>query len=91
MLISPLTNRVVPESVRWLLTHGKKDEAEKLLKQVAKVNKKKIPDEGLVLPADQKSVQREAGFMDLFRTRAMTKKTVISWISWLALGYLLFI
>lgn len=73
---------VVPESVRWLLTHGKKDEAEKLLKQVAKVNKKKIPDEGLVLPADQKSVQREAGFMDLFGTRAMTKKTVISWISW---------
>ena len=89
MHISPLTNRVVPESVRWLLTHGKKDEAEKLLRQVAKVNKKKIPDEGLVLQADQKSVQREAGFMDLFGTRAMTKKTVISWISWLALGYLL--
>ena len=88
LLIFLFTNRVVPESVRWLLTHGKKDDAEKLLRQVAKVNKKKIPDEGLGLPEDQKSDHREAGFMDLFGTRAMTKKTVISLISWLALGYL---
>ncbi|XP_068716130.1 organic cation transporter protein-like isoform X2 [Montipora capricornis] len=74
---------VVPESVRWLLTHEKTEEAEKVLKKVAKVNKKEMPDEGLGLPEDQRCGQRrEAGFMDLFGTRSMTKKTLISWISW---------
>lgn len=77
-----LSNRIVPESVRWLMTHGKTAQAEKLLKQVAKTNKKEMPEEGLGLPEDQKSTQREAGLMDLFGSRSMTKKTLISWISW---------
>ena len=85
-MISFFTNRVVPESVRWLLTHEKTEEAEKVLKKVAKVNKKEMPDEGLGLPEDQRCGQRrEAGFMDLFGTRSMTKKTLISWISWLGM------
>lgn len=82
LVVSFVTNRLVPESIRWLMTHGRIAQAEKLLKRVAKVNKKEMPDEGLALPEDQKSTQREAGFRDLFGSRAMAKKTVISWISW---------
>lgn len=41
-----------------------------------------MPEESLGLPQDQKVTEREAGFMDLFGSRSMTKKTVISWISW---------
>ena len=78
-----LISRLIPESVRWLVTHGEMSQAETLLERVAKTNKKEMPEEGLGLPDDQKSTQREAGFMDLFRTRSMTKKTIISWISWL--------
>ena len=74
--------RLVPESVRWLTTHKRTDEAEKLLKRVAKTNKKTMPEESLGLPEDQKVTEREAGFMDLFGSRSMAKKTVISWISW---------
>lgn len=74
--------RIVPESVRWLMTHRRAGEAEKILKRVAKTNKKPMPEEGLGLPDDQKTTEREAGFMDLFGSRSMTKKTVISWISW---------
>lgn len=73
---------LVPESVRWLTTHKRTGEAEKLLKRVAKTNKKTMPEESLGLPEDQKVTEREAGFMDLFGSRSMTKKTVISWISW---------
>ena len=74
--------RLVPESVRWLTTHKKTEEAEKLLERVAKTNKKTMPEESLGLPEDQKVTGREAGFLDLFGSRSMTKKTVISWISW---------
>lgn len=74
--------RLVPESVRWLTTHKRTGEAEKLLERVAKTNKKTMPEESLGLPQDQKVTEREAGFMDLFGSRSMTKKTVISWISW---------
>jgi len=74
--------RLVPESVRWLTTHKRTGEAEKLLKRVAKTNRKTMPEESLGLPEDQKVTEREAGFMDLFGSRSMTKKTVISWISW---------
>lgn len=77
------SNRLVPESVRWLMTHGKIAQAEKILKRVAKINRKEMPDDTLGLPRDQKGAQQEAGFTDLFRTRSMTKKTIISWISWL--------
>ena len=75
-------SRLVPESVRWLTTHKRTGEAEKLLERVAKTNKKAMPEESLSLPQDQKVTEREAGFMDLFGSRSMTKKTVISWISW---------
>ena len=83
--ITPLPfslTRIVPESVRWLMTHKKIREAENILKRVAKTNKQAMPEEGLGLPEDQKTAEREAGFMDLFGSRSMTKKTIISWISW---------
>ena len=74
--------RVIPESMRWLLTHDQVEEAEKVLRRVARVNKKPMPDERLGQPENQKKQSREAGFKDLFGSRSMAKKTVISWISW---------
>ena len=62
------SNRLVPESVRWLMTHGKIAQAETMLKRVAKMNRKEMPDDTLGLPRDQKGTQQEAGFTDLFRS-----------------------
>ena len=33
-----------PESARWLLSHGNGEKAEKIIRKVAKVNKRKLPE-----------------------------------------------
>ncbi|XP_054734015.1 organic cation transporter protein [Anastrepha obliqua] len=38
---------ILPESVRWLLSQGKEEEATRLLKRAARVNKRVIPEEDL--------------------------------------------
>ena len=37
----------MPESVRWLVSQNRTEEAIEILKQVAKTNKKELPDERL--------------------------------------------
>lgn len=39
--------RYVPESARWLLTQGRKEEARKLLQRAARTNKKLLPEDAL--------------------------------------------
>ena len=34
----------MPESARWLINRGRHKEAEKIIRKVAKVNKKELPD-----------------------------------------------
>ncbi len=36
--------RFIPESVRWLLTKGRKEEAKQLIVKVANVNKRTVAD-----------------------------------------------
>ncbi|KAJ0059581.1 hypothetical protein NL108_001957, partial [Boleophthalmus pectinirostris] len=38
-------HRVLPESARWLITQGKKEQAIKEIRKAAKVNKRKVPEE----------------------------------------------
>ena len=36
--------RIMPESFRWLVAHGRLDEAEKTIAYVARVNRKPVPN-----------------------------------------------
>lgn len=66
-----------------MLTHDKPKEAQDILDKVGKFNKKEPPeDEELGLPEGLKGAGKKANFFDLFATRSMTKKTIISWFSW---------
>lgn len=40
---------LIPESVRWLITKGKKEEAVKVLKHIGKINKKPLSEESIQL------------------------------------------
>jgi pentatricopeptide repeat protein len=42
-IVSFSVHRVLPESPRWLLAHGRFEEAEKILKKMARVNGKPLP------------------------------------------------
>lgn len=73
---------LTPESVRWFLVKGKTEKAEQILYKVAKFNKKPIPQE----PLQDCEKQRLGDLRDLFKTRAMTHKTLISWYCWFVNG-----
>lgn len=39
-----ISNRILPESARWLVTQGKKERAIKEIRRAAKVNNRKVPE-----------------------------------------------
>ena len=70
-----------PESIRWYLKKGRVSDAMNVLRKVAKVNGKKMPDATLLLPNDEK-VERLGDLRDLFISAKMTHKTLASWLMW---------
>lgn len=71
-----------PESVRWYLVNGRTEPAEKVLQKVAKFNKKPIPQESL----QNYEKQRLGDLRDLFKSRSMTRRTLVSWYCWFVNG-----
>lgn len=71
-----------PESLRWLLVKGKMVEAEKLYRKIARINGKELPEEGLEIDTGNDAKQRLGDFRDLFKTKSLTKTTLISCFCW---------
>ena len=70
--------RFVPESCRYLIVKKKNKEAERILRKIAKVNKKKYPGEELVAYKEQ----RTGDIRDLLGSWKMVHRTLVSWFSW---------
>ncbi|XP_071956981.1 organic cation transporter protein-like [Antedon mediterranea] len=84
-----ICHRFIPESVRWLISQKRFDEAEDLIKECAKVNKvslEELPDN---LFEEQKLEMEKAGHdvtytvVDLFRTPNLRMKTINILYNWL--------
>ena len=74
----------IPESIRWLQTHGKKDIAMKIMKRVAKFNGRAIP-EGVELHEINFSVTgKKKSLLDLFKSTNKAKKILILSYGWIA-------
>ena len=61
------------------MVKGKIEEAKEIFRKMAKVNKTTMPDEELKMPDDD---QRLGDVRDLFVTRKMVQKTLLSWYCW---------
>ncbi|XP_052758953.1 beta-alanine transporter [Galleria mellonella] len=83
----------MPESPRWLLARGRFEEAEIILKNMARINGKSLPANYMVhlrrkyesdkLKQDiEKEKLRKYGILDLFRTPNLRKKTIIITFIW---------
>lgn len=77
----------VPESPRWLLSKGRYDEAEAILKTVARYNKVDLPDFSTLRKVSEISNKPEKRFKNfsywhLFRTCQMTKNSLIVMYGW---------
>ncbi|KAF7267223.1 hypothetical protein GWI33_019552 [Rhynchophorus ferrugineus] len=81
----------IPESVRWLLSKNKIDEAKKIIQQVAKTNNKTISDQQLntLLKNGEDDDKKEtsqvtASVIDLFKHSSLRKRSLIIFFDWCA-------
>lgn len=91
-----MTHRFIPESCRWLLTKGRKDEAKELLQKAAKVNQVVITDETLEMHLAQRETESSSNMgkpsvLDLMRYPNLRRKTLLLCCNWLVHIHLLLI
>lgn len=48
--------RIVPESIRWLVSNKRYEEAKRLILKAAKENKRRIPDHLLIPPHESTNI-----------------------------------
>ena len=85
---------VIPESPRWLLTHGYVEKAEKVVKEIAEYNNHKLPD-NFKLETPKSHDTNSSGsdtnkliiFMKLFKTPNLRKNTLIVYYAWFATSF----
>ncbi|KAL0276168.1 UNVERIFIED_CONTAM: hypothetical protein PYX00_003791 [Menopon gallinae] len=82
---------VVPESPRWLLAKNKKDDALKILRTAAKVNKLPQPEmEILELEGKKDEPVANGTIIDLFRTPNLRKRSICILFNWITSGFCFF-
>ncbi|XP_015791919.1 organic cation transporter protein [Tetranychus urticae] len=81
----------IPESIRWQLTHDQIDEAEVEMIKASKMNKTSITNvkekfallkKHIDLQAQTASEEKKAGFLDLWRSKALKKFSLVLYFSY---------
>ncbi|KAM6900193.1 solute carrier family 22 member 13-like [Xenentodon cancila] len=74
---------ILPESARWLITQGRKEEAIKAIRRAAKVNKRNVPEE-LLEKLEAEGTTKTGTMLDIFRLSYLRKRAVILSSVWFA-------
>lgn len=72
---------LIPESPRWLISMGKYDEAEKIIRRMAKANKAKVPDK--MFTADTVEKKKGGKLWELFTNKVLLIRTLIIFFNWI--------
>jgi len=81
-------SRIIPESFRWYLSHGRLEEAEKVLEKVAKFNKKpcislkQLEELDLTDGEDNGQGDRKYTLLDIFKSRYLIKLSLLLSTVW---------
>uniref|UniRef100_A0A3Q2D8B5 Solute carrier family 22 member 13b n=1 Tax=Cyprinodon variegatus TaxID=28743 RepID=A0A3Q2D8B5_CYPVA len=67
---------ILPESARWLITQGRKEEAIKAIRRAAKVNKRNAPEE-LLEKLEAEGPVKKGTMLDIFRLQYLRKRALI--------------
>ena len=79
--------RFVPESIRWLIQKRRFKEAEKIIRHMARINRKPVPDMKLlenISQVDNEEREKVARYtyLDLFSTRKLASQTLVVMFCW---------
>ncbi|XP_033842190.2 solute carrier family 22 member 13b isoform X1 [Periophthalmus magnuspinnatus] len=74
---------IIPESARWLITQGKKEQAIREIRKAAKVNKRKVPEE-LLEKLSAEAPGKRNNMLDLFKIPYLRKRALIMSFIWFA-------
>ncbi|XP_041807357.1 solute carrier family 22 member 4-like [Chelmon rostratus] len=80
---------LVPESPRWLVSRGRLQEAELLLRSAALTNRVEAPHVIFLSASVEKSTTEKTaslGFLDLLRTANIRSLTLVLWLIWFSLS-----
>ena len=75
------SHRFLNESARWLLTRGRTDEAEAIMRQMAKRNNVEYPED-LIQRLETDISEDESTVMDLFSSPRVVATTLILCFNW---------
>ncbi|XP_022237073.1 organic cation transporter protein-like isoform X2 [Limulus polyphemus] len=85
---------LLPESPRWLITHGKVEQVEKEIETALRINHKNVTDIGKIVKElmyketrEEENKNRHATFFDLLKTPNMRKKTLNSFFAWFVIAF----
>ncbi|XP_046579594.1 organic cation transporter protein-like [Haliotis rubra] len=87
---------LMPESVRWLVVKGRLDDAKIVIQKIAELNKKPMPDTSILeLIAQEEKAEGDKAksytYLDLFKTKDLGKKTIITCFLWLTCSGLYYV
>ncbi|KAK6732806.1 hypothetical protein RB195_016903 [Necator americanus] len=74
---------LVPESMRWLVTKERYEEANAIMQKAARINRTSVPDKWWEqLEKKHKTKDISYGIVDLFRTRRLRIRTLVCFFAW---------